>query len=223
MVAEVEARTRGRTVVLLTDPPYQNPERFAPISGTDGKRTMAFEFDYDGQDVCAIVDEYLAGASTAMVFCGPSQVSRLYANMRNRKMSARAWVWVKACPPPAAPGNWWTGGFELAVFGHRPGAWFGDDRAVRPAVYHGDTLRAGNSEKCGHPTQKPLKLMRHLVRSLCPPGSVVVDPFCGSGSTLVAAAELGIDGIGVERDRGYLDMARERLDRVQPDLFGKAV
>jgi len=59
-----------------------------------------------------------------------------------------------------------------------------------------------------HPSLKPQKLMRHLVRAALPLGKgVVYDPFSGSGSTLAAAAALGYDAIGTERDPLYFDMA----------------
>jgi hypothetical protein len=56
--------------------------------------------------------------------------------------------------------------------------------------------RAGND----HPTVKPVALMRHLCALVTPPGGVVLDCFAGSGTTLVAAAQLGLRCIGIERD-----------------------
>ena len=59
-----------------------------------------------------------------------------------------------------------------------------------------------------HPSLKPQKLMRHIVRAALPLGKgIVYDPFSGSGSTLAAAAALGYDAIGTERDPLYFDMA----------------
>ena len=62
-----------------------------------------------------------------------------------------------------------------------------------------------------HPCVKPLKIMRWLVRLVTPPGGLVVDPFCGSGSTLVAAAAEGMGGIGVDLSMEYLRIARARV------------
>lgn len=64
-----------------------------------------------------------------------------------------------------------------------------------------------------HPTVKPLKLMDWLVGMLTPPGGIVLDPFCGSGTTLVAAAGAGFDAVGIDRDEAgeYLEIARLRL------------
>lgn len=68
-----------------------------------------------------------------------------------------------------------------------------------------------DGERNGHPTVKPLALMRWLLTLVVPPGGVVLDPFAGSGSTLVAAAELGIEAIGIEQDAGYCATAQARL------------
>lgn len=62
-----------------------------------------------------------------------------------------------------------------------------------------------------HPTVKPVALLRHLVRLVTPPGGVVLDPFIGSGTTLIAASLEGFSYIGIERDVTYCDLARKRL------------
>ena len=63
-----------------------------------------------------------------------------------------------------------------------------------------------------HPTVKPIKLMRYLVRLVTPKGGVVLDPFCGSGSTCIAAVLEGFNFIGIEREGEYVDIARARID-----------
>ena len=62
-----------------------------------------------------------------------------------------------------------------------------------------------------HPTVKPLELMRWLVRLVCPPGGVVLDPFTGSGSTGAAAATEGRRFCGIEREDRYLEIAAARI------------
>lgn len=61
-----------------------------------------------------------------------------------------------------------------------------------------------------HPTVKSTDLMAWLVRLVTPPGGVVLDPFAGSGSTLVAAKREGFQFIGIERDAEYVEIARAR-------------
>lgn len=65
-----------------------------------------------------------------------------------------------------------------------------------------------------HPTVKPLALMRYLLTLVSRDGSLVIDPFVGSGSTLVAAKQLGRDAVGMDLDPGHLEIAIRRLDRL---------
>lgn len=67
------------------------------------------------------------------------------------------------------------------------------------------------AERTGYPTQKPLALLRLLVNACCPPGGVVLDPCCGSGTTLVAAAELARGAIGFDRSPVAVSLARRRV------------
>ena len=71
-----------------------------------------------------------------------------------------------------------------------------------------------------HPTVKPTDLMRWLCRLVTPPGGTVLDPFCGSGSTGVAANAEGFDFIGIEREAQYVEIARRRIANVAP-LFAE--
>jgi site-specific DNA-methyltransferase (adenine-specific) len=79
------------------------------------------------------------------------------------------------------------------------------------------TAKASRKERDGggvrntHPTVKPIALMRWLCRLVVPPCGVVLDPFCGSGSTGVACAAEGLGFIGIEKEAEYVDIARRRL------------
>ena len=61
-----------------------------------------------------------------------------------------------------------------------------------------------------HPTVKPIKLMQYLCKLIVPPGGTVLDPFCGSGSTLKAANQLGFKSIGIELDKHSCEIADAR-------------
>ncbi len=69
-----------------------------------------------------------------------------------------------------------------------------------------------------HPTQKPLSILRPLIASFTSEGAVVLDPFCGSGSTLVAADDIGRAFVGIELERRHCDTARLRLGG--PKFYG---
>lgn len=62
-----------------------------------------------------------------------------------------------------------------------------------------------------HPTVKPIKLMEYLIKLITPPNGVVLDPFMGSGSTGVAARNLGFDFVGMELDQEYFEIAKGRI------------
>ena len=64
-----------------------------------------------------------------------------------------------------------------------------------------------------HPTVKPLALMRYLLKLVCPPGARVLDPFAGSGSTLLAARELGLACTGIEVIEEHVAIINERISR----------
>lgn len=66
-------------------------------------------------------------------------------------------------------------------------------------------------ERCGWPTQKPLALLELLVAACAPPGGLVVDPCCGSGTTVVAAQRLGRRGLGGDVADEAVAIARRRL------------
>lgn len=70
-----------------------------------------------------------------------------------------------------------------------------------------------------HPTQKPVALMRWCIRQLdLPSGSLILDPFCGSGSTGVAAVLEGHRFLGIEREAAYVEIARRRLADARAQL-----
>lgn len=62
-----------------------------------------------------------------------------------------------------------------------------------------------------HPTQKPVKLVRKWVRDFTDPGDTILDPFMGSGTTLLASIQESRKAIGVELDSAYYDAAKQRL------------
>ena len=68
-------------------------------------------------------------------------------------------------------------------------------------------------ERTGYPTQKPLALLDLLVRACCPPGGMVLDPCCGSGTMLVAAVNAGRNALGLDISPAAVKIARTRLGR----------
>lgn len=101
--------------------------------------------------------------------------------------------------------------------GHVEMAWTTIDQPTRAFNYaHGELASEGKF----HPTQKPLPLMTWCLGFL-PNAHTILDPFMGSGTTGVAAVQLGRKFIGIELDPGYFDIARRRISDAlaRPDLF----
>ena len=77
------------------------------------------------------------------------------------------------------------------------------------------TKTISKEESYGYPTQKPLELLRRLIKATTKEGDLVLDPFCGSGTTLVAAKELGRDYIGIDLCEKATTITKQRLSDKQ--------
>jgi DNA modification methylase len=101
-------------------------------------------------------------------------------------------------------------------------AWTNLPKAVRRIrfLWNGCMRRERDIER-EHPTQKPVDVMKWCIEHLPEPSRTILDPFMGSGTTLVAAVKLGRHGIGIEREQRYFDIACRRIEAAyrQPDLF----
>lgn len=123
-----------------------------------------------------------------------------------------------ARPPCKAVLIWWKG--EHTGMGDLAFPWKPDFEEVyiigdgwRSATRGSSVLRHNARTDSGrlHPTEKPVGLMMALIR--CAPAGSVLDPFMGSGTTLVAAKELGRRAIGIEIEERYCEIAAKRLDQ----------
>ncbi len=96
---------------------------------------------------------------------------------------------------------------------------FNEPAFTKYAAYPDNVIRCGFSpgEVGLHPTQKPVKLMQALIELTTQKGQVVLDPFCGSGTTLVAARNVERRYLGIENNAEFVEAARKRLEE---DLFG---
>ena len=107
---------------------------------------------------------------------------------------SRGWLaWIKPDAPPS------MGSVDFA--------WTSLDQ---PASFITQSIGATNAERCGHPTQKPLRVMRWCL-GFFPDAQTILDPFMGSGTTLRAAKDLGRKAIGIEIEERYCEIAVKRL------------
>ncbi len=110
----------------------------------------------------------------------------------------RIGVWVKPDAMPQYSGDRPGMGYESLVFAHRKGG--------RVGVF----VHNKNEADREHETQKPLPLMVELIQLFTDPGDLILDPWCGSGSTMVAALRLGRRAVGIEINPKYAALAQER-------------
>ena len=101
--------------------------------------------------------------------------------------------------------------------GHAELAWSSLDIPIRSFAYSRAQLSTENKQ---HPTQKPVALMEWCLGFL-PNATTILDPFMGSGTTLVACQRMGRNGTGIELDEEYWRIACERVHKawLEPDLF----
>ena len=123
----------------------------------------------------------------------------------------RTGAWIKVGSTPQFSGDRPATGFEAITICHQPGRkrWNGGGKH---AVWQVPIVldRAGDGARL-HTTQKPIQLMDSLVWLFTDPGETILDPFAGSGSTLVAAKSLGRRAIGVELEERYCEVTAKRL------------
>jgi len=123
---------------------------------------------------------------------------------------SKGWiVWDKKCK------NNWFDNFSDGEL-----AWTSFNKPLR--IYRHlnmGALKQGRHITRTHPTQKPLELMMWIIDNYSEQNDLILDPFLGSGTTLVACKELGRKGIGIEISKEYCDIAIKRLKNTQKDMF----
>ena len=93
----------------------------------------------------------------------------------------------------------------------------GDSGSAARFFYCAKASRAERGEGNTHITVKPIALMRYLVTLVAPPGSVVMDPFMGSGTTGVACMQTGHGFIGIEQEKEYFEIAKKRISETKQE------
>ena len=125
----------------------------------------------------------------------------------------RACAWIKPDSTPQLNGQCPAQGYECFVC-----AWAGAGHSRwnaggKRGVY---THLVNNSERHGvHPTEKPRRLMAESIGDFTDLGQTILDPFMGSGTTGVAAVQMGRNFIGIEREPKYFDIACKRIEDAQ--------
>lgn len=221
--------TLGKVDAVITDPPYEAEAH------TKGRRLLGKQesgertVEYGALDFVLMSDDLRAKSSSLaselcsgwmLTFCQAEAVSLWRdAHQAAGAKYKRAMVWLKPDGAPQFTGDRPGMGYESIV-----ASWCGTGRSQwngggRHGVFS-HPHRENNKPK-QHMTQKPSTLMRELLQLFSNEGATILDHFMGSGSTGVAAIQLGRSFIGIERDPKYFDIACQRIEQAvaQGQLF----
>lgn len=125
----------------------------------------------------------------------------------------RIGAWIKTNPMPIVSADRPAMGWEPIAYMHRVDVkptWNGGGRAAN--------FVCPTSQGSGHPTQKPLGMVSQWVRWFTDPGDTILDPFAGSGTTMLAAKNEGRRAVGYEAREDFCELTAKRL--AQDTLFG---
>jgi modification methylase len=228
--------------LVFADPPY-NLQLSGELHRPNNSRVDGVEEDWDKFADFAEYDRFtrawLAAAKRLLKPAGALWVIGTYHNIFRIGVALQDlgfWilndvVWRKTNPMPNFRGRRFTNAHETLL-------WCAADRDAR-YTFNYDAMKSLNEELqmrsdwlipiCGgperlrdeggrkaHPTQKPEALLHRVVLASSRPGDLVLDPFCGTGTTGAVAKQLGRRFIGVERDAAYAALARGRIAEVVP-------
>lgn len=195
--------TLAKVDAVITDIPYGEVTR-----KSSGLRNLdKGAADVETCDLSEVLMVLEHGASV-YVWCCTEQVSELRAGLVAVGYSTRLGIWEKLNPSPMNGQHLWLSALECCVYGKRAGAHFAE--FCKPAIWRGPT-----AEKEDHPTPKPVWLMARQIIASVKSNGVVLDPFMGSGTTGVAAMQLGRKFIGIEIEPKYFDIACTRIENAQ--------
>lgn len=191
--------TIGPVDACITDPPYgigENAHRVA--SRTKKAQTRDYgDFDWDKEPASKEAIDMLRSKSRWQAIFGGNYF---------QLPPSRCWlVWDK---------------LNSGDFADCELAWTNWPKSVRRLQHLWNGMIRKDNEERFHPTQKPLAVMKWVI-SLCPQSALILDPFMGSGTTGVAATQMGLGFIGIEKDKRYFDIACKRIELAlhQPDMF----
>jgi site-specific DNA-methyltransferase (adenine-specific) len=207
---------------VITDPPYServHAKQWVSAALTEnGDKRASSSFKELGFTALADADAVRVSAEISrlierwsLVFCDIEDSLPLWrAQLTVHGLDwVRGCIWDKVDSSPQFSGDRPAAACEAIAVAHQPGRkrWNGGGR--RNLFSYAINAERGDKP---HPTTKPLPLMLELVELFTDPGDVVLDPFCGSGTTGVACIRLGRRFIGIERDAKYAAIAQERLE-----------
>jgi site-specific DNA-methyltransferase (adenine-specific) len=196
--------------LVLTDPPYSEKTHAGARSGDIHDQSKPI--DFESVSAGFLIDVFgLCNVNGWVVsFIDWRHAADLERNPPSGLQFVRLGVWVKENPMPQLTGDRPATGWEAIALLRSSGVkkWNGGGS---PATWICGTSRFGYFGSSYHPTQKPITLVERLIPLFCDAGQMILDPFMGSGTTIVAAKKLGRRAIGIEIEERYCEIAANRL------------
>ncbi len=196
---------------VVTDPPYGTASA-SKVQKRGSNELVAFNISWDHDLPLEWISEavrVLRPGGALCAFTDAMAAREVWdATEHSGARPLRHFYWTKDNPPHNPRKNFQSA-CEVGVFARKPGkvlAWNGG--GCTPNVYNAPIV--AGVERSEHPTQKPVSLMRWLVRLVTPPGGTVLEPFAGSGTTLLACELEGFRCIAIEREPEYAEIIRAR-------------
>jgi len=212
----------GSVDSIITDPPYgiSNDEQDRKIF-VAGKM-KSFENKWDAElplDWISEASRVLKDGGSFFCFTDVKKTETLWNAIEKSGIKPLNMFFWKKPNPGVNPSKNFCHAIECAVFGRKPGKvlhWGGGGASHN--VYECSSVRGPDRI---HPTQKPIKLMRWLVKILVPRHGIVLDPFMGSGTTGIAALAMDCFFEGIELDPDMIKKTKKRIDTAskQRSLF----
>jgi len=197
---------------VIADPPFFMPAQQYAGRDKTWQRSWADTSILSGwwDLIAGVVMPMIKPDGHFLVFCDDASYPVFYPALYTRWPNIGCLVWDKGS---AGMGSAWRSTSELIIAARGYAAqWTG---GATSNVLRFPRVPAASRV---HPVDKPESLLRALIEPSTPPGGLVLDPFAGGGSTLLAARSLDRRAIGIELDEKYCEQAARRLS--QADLFG---
>lgn len=205
--------------LIVTDPPYiLNASTTRTFKGSKIYGTKEFQEICNGYDINLFLElcNRVCKKMNCFVFCSNSQIAPIMQWALNKGFYATLLVWHKTNAIPFCHSSW-KPDLEFIIHIRDIGAFFNGNAKIASKLYSAPT----NPSQYGHPTEKPISLLNKLIQAASKEEDFVLDPFAGSGTTLVAGLKLKRKVLGFEIKEEYCQMAKKRVKDflVQGDLF----
>ena len=206
---------------VITDPPYS----IVVVNSSKGahKRVHRRDLGYVGvtEDDRAFIGAQVGRLTRrwALVFCDAESLTAWRVALETGGMThARMGAWVSPACTPQFTGDRPGTGWEACEIVHSATGRWRWNGGGGPAVWVFNRPVNGTQERedAQHPTPKPLALLTRVISDFTDQGETILDPFAGSGTTLVAAKLNGRKAIGIEREEKYCAVAAKRLRETEP-------